>query len=161
MSINRTLNVSVVFNCVHRPDGGYGGTATYSQTGCMPSDMGTLVDSSGNISMDNAAAFDPNLYNESVNIVFTLATPAAITPDNTTTPVVWARANGVGATITVPQGGSASEFQVITSADNPNLLTIVDNDDDSNTYNYKPAVELPAFGNYYISLDPQIVNKPK
>lgn len=161
MAINRTLNVSVVFNCVHRPDGGYGGTASYTQTGCMPSNMGTLVDGNGNISLENTPDFDPNLYNESVDILFTLATPAAITPDNTTTQVVWARVNGVGATITVPQGGSASEFQVITSPSSPNLLTIVDNDDDSNTYNYKPAVELPDLGNYYISLDPQIVNKPK
>ena len=41
-----------------------------------------------------------------------------------------------------------------------NLLTITDKDDDSNTYNYKPAVELPALNNYYISLDPRIINKP-
>jgi hypothetical protein len=160
MPSNRTLYVSVTFNCVHNPDGSYGGTATYAQTGSEPADMGVLVDSDGSIHLDRAQAFDHNLYNENVDIVFNLASPATITPDNTTTQVVWATVYGVGATITVPEGGSATEFVVTPSPTNPNLLTITDKDDDSNTYNYKPAVELPALNNYYISLDPKIVNKP-
>ena len=156
MPVNRTVNVSVVFNCVQNGANDFGGSATYSQTGSTPADLGTVVDSQGNIDMQQAAAYDPSLYNDSVDFVFTLA------PQSTgyVTQVVWASHYGVGATIVVPQGGNASEFVVQQSPATPQQLTIIDNDDDSNTYNYKPAVELPAYNNYYISLDPRIVNKP-
>ncbi|AKC87005.1 hypothetical protein WQ53_09855 [Pseudoxanthomonas suwonensis] len=156
MPVNRTVNVSVVFNCVQNGANDFGGSATYTQSSSTPSDLGNVVDSNGNIDLRQASAYDPSQYNDSVDFVFTLA------PQSTgyVTPVVWASRNGAGATIVVPQGGNAQEFQVEQSSATPQLLTIVDNDDDSNTYNYKPAVELPNFDHYYISLDPRIVNKP-
>ena len=161
MTINRTLNVAVTFNCTHDAKAGsYGGTATYAQTSCDPSDMGNLVDDKGNIKLDNAKRYDPTVYNQAVDIVLTLATPANVSPDGTTTPVRWALANGGGVTIQAPRGGSASEIAVTVAPGNPNVLTLVDKDDDSQEYQYKPAVELTAVNNYYISLDPKIVNRP-
>jgi hypothetical protein len=160
MTINRTLNVAVTFNCTHdAKQGSYGGDATYAQTSCDPGNMGNLVDSKGNIKLDNAAHYDPAVYNQAVDIVLTLATPANVSPDGTTTPVRWALANGGGVTIQAPRGGTASEIAVTASGD-PNVLTLIDKDDDSKEYQYKPAVELTAVGNYYISLDPKIVNRP-
>ena len=155
MTISRTLNVQVTFNCIPRGDRDFGGTASYLQTGSTP-DMGAIVDSGGTIRLDAAPAYDGAVYNENVDIHFTLQS----TSTGTVTPVIWARTNGPGMHITVPDGGSASEFNVITYAQDPNLILVQDNDDDSNTYNYKPAVELTAHDNYYISVDPQIVNRP-
>lgn len=155
MTISRTLNVQVTFNCVPRGTSDFGGTASYLLTSSTP-DMGAIVDSSGAIHLDQAPAYDGTIYNENVDIYFTLQSPST----GTATPVIWAKTNGPGMHIDVPGGGSANEFQVITYDQNPNLILVKDSDDDSNTYNYKPAVELTEHGGYYISLDPQIVNRP-
>jgi hypothetical protein len=161
MPVNRTLNVGVTFNCTHDAGkGSFGGTATYAQTGCTPPDMGSLVDADGTIHLDRANTYDGTKYNQNVDIVMTLATPCTVTPDNTTLPVVWASVHGAGVTIKVPKTGSGTEFAVVPSARNPNVLTIQDKDDDANTYDYKPAVELPTIDNYYITLDPKIINRP-
>lgn len=159
MPVSRTLNIDVTFHCTHNPDGSFGGSATYAQNSSTPN-MGNVVDADGTINLDRAAAFDHSAYTENVDIYFTLAPQAAVTPDNTTTPVEWATQNGVGMHITVPNGGSATEFEVHTIAGQPNKLLVKDKDDDSNVYNYKPAVELTAHGRYFISLDPRIVNRP-
>lgn len=119
--------------------------------------MGAIVDSNGGIHLDQAPASDASIYNENVDIYFTLQSPSS----GTATPVIWARTNGPGMHIDVPGGGSASELQVITYDQKPNLILVKDSDDDSNTYNYKPAVELIEHDSYYISLDPQIVNRPR
>lgn len=160
MTVPRTLNINVVFNCTHNAsDNTFGGSASYAQTGSTP-EMGRVVDTDGTIHLDRAAAFDPSVYSENVDIYFTLATPAVVMPDSVTTPVEWASRYGQGMHVTVPDGGSSSEFQVQAVAGQPNVVLIKDNDDDSNTYNYKPAVELTEHGHYYITLDPKIFNKP-
>lgn len=159
MPINRTLSIQVTFACTHISANEYGGTASYVQTSSVP-DLGDVVTSDGTINFNLTAGFDPTEYNESVDISFTLATPANVSPDGTTTPVVWASVHGAGMKVTAPGGGSNNEMVVQTVPGNRNLILIIDNDDDSNTYTYKPAVELPAVNNYYISLDPQIVNRP-
>ncbi len=159
MPRNRSLQIAVTFNCTHLPNGEYGGTATYAQSACDPPDMGNLVDADGTIHLDRAAAYDANAYTQNVDLQFTLASPAQVTPDNTTLPVNWATHTGPGVTIVAPPGSNGSEFQVVASPGNPNVIDVIDRDDDSNVYNYKPAVELPTVNNYYISLDPQIVNR--
>ena len=160
MTVARTLNINVAFHCTHdASDNTFGGTASYAQAGSTP-EMGNVVDSDGTIHLDRAAAFDPHAYSENVDIYFTLATPAVVMPGGTTTPVQWATVYGQGMHVTVPDGGSSNEFQVQAVAGQPNVILIKDNDDDSNTYNYKPAVELTDHAHYYISLDPKIVNRP-
>jgi hypothetical protein len=47
----------------------------------------------------------------------------------------------------------------VAGSNNMSIL-LTDNDDDSNTYSYKPAIIIPALNNYYISLDPKIINRP-
>lgn len=158
--VNRSLSIAVTFNCTHdASNNSYGGTATYAQIGSNP-DLGQVVDSDGTIHLDRAPA-PPAGFNDNVDISFMLNTPANITPDITTTPVVWARVYGAGMTIH-PRGGlgTSGEFNVVTYPNDPNLILVQDKDDDSNTYDYKPAVELPQIGNYFISLDPKIVNRP-
>lgn len=161
MSENRKLYVTVTFNCTENSDGSFGGGATYTQTDSTP-DMGTIVDANGAIRFDNAPAV-PAGYNQNVDIEFTLVTPCNVTPGNSTLQVAWATQYGAGMTVTKSDGSAQTEMSVIFDPASPNVITIEDKDDDSNTYNYKPAVELirPGLNNYYISLDPQIVNRPR
>lgn len=161
MTANRRLDIEVTFNCTHNAaEGSFGGGATYRQTGSMP-DMGSVVDADGSIHLDRAASFDSSVFNNNVDVYLTLVSPANVSPDNTTTPIAWATQYGQGVTLHPPEGGgTAGEFSVETVPGNPNQILIRDKDDDSNTYRYKPAVELLEHGHYYISLDPPIVNRP-
>jgi hypothetical protein len=156
--VNRSLTVVVTFNCTHDASNNtYGGSATYAQASSFP-ELGPVVDSDGSIHLDRAPA-PPAGFSENVDIFFVLNSPATVTPDNTTLPVVWASVHGVGVSIHPHGLGTSGEFTVVTTS-NPNVILVQDEDDDSNTYDYKPAVELPSVGNYYISLDPKIVNRP-
>lgn len=158
MPVNRTLNVAVSFHGTHNSaDGSYGGTATYAQTGSTP-DLGQIVDANGAIHLDQAPD-PPEGYNQNVDIIFTLGPTCVISPDSTVAGVTWASVNGPAMVIEVPEGGSNAEFVVVRTA--PNVITIQDKDDDSNTYNYKPFVELTSLNNYRIGVDPTIVNRPK
>lgn len=159
MPVNRTLNITVTFHGTHDPsDNSYGGSATYAQTGSTP-DLGQIVDTNGAIHFDRAPN-PPEGFNQNVDIYFTLATPCTISPEGNSVPVAWATVYGPGMTITVPAGGKATEFNVVTDTNQPNLILVQDKDDDANTYNYKPFVELTSLGHYRIGLDPQIVNRP-
>ena len=160
MPKNRKLDITVTFACTHNADGSFGGGATYSQTNSEP-ELGNIVDADGTIHFDNAPR-TPADYNNNVDITFTLATPCSVSPDGTTLDIAWATQYGAGMTVTDQNGNATDEMSVIFDASQPNVITIADKDDDSNTYNYKPAVELIRAGqnNYYISLDPRIVNRP-
>jgi hypothetical protein len=153
MTTNRQLNVAVTFNCVPTGPSDFGGSASYVQTGSTP-DMGNVVDADGSIHLERAASYDESVYSKNVDIEFTLATPST----GTVTPIAWATSNGVGIYIQ-PSGNSASEFTVVPDPTNPNRIVVEDKDDDTNTYNYKPAVELTEHNHYFISMDPQIVNR--
>ena len=158
MPVNRKLNITVTFSCTKNGENDFGGGATYTQTGSTPS-MGNIVDADGKIHFENIT--HDNNYNQNVDIEFTLASPCSVS-DGTTIPVAWDTQNGTGMTIQVPEGGKQDEMSVVVDPNNPNLITIKDKDNDSNEYNYKPALELirPGLPNYYISLDPKIVNRP-
>jgi hypothetical protein len=159
MTVNRKLEISVTFSVTDAEGGGFGGTAVYAQTGSTP-DMGQIVDADGTIHLDRASAYDSSQYNQNVDLVFTLASP---TSGAHSFDVAWATKYGAGMTIEVPEGGSSSEMAVLTNEAYPNRIIVEDKDDDSNIYNYKPAIELirPGHDRYYISLEPQIVNRPR
>lgn len=161
MPQNRKLDITVVFSCTRNADGSFGGGATYTQAGSTP-DMGNIVDADGQIHFDRATG-DAEGYNNNVDITFTLETPCTVTPGNTTLDIAWATQYGPGMKVTDEQGNPTSEMSVQFDPNQPNVITILDKDDDSNTYHYKPAVELIREGlnNYYISLDPKIVNRPR
>ncbi len=160
MPQNRKLAITVTFSCTHHADGSFGGGATYTQTGSTP-DMGSIVDANGKIDFDKAPD-TPAGYNDNVDITFTLETPCSVSPDNTTLDIAWATQYGPGMKVTDEDGNDTNEMSVAFDPAHPNVITVLDKDDDSNTYNYKPAVELirPGLNNYYISLDPKIVNRP-
>ncbi|MBL37208.1 MAG: hypothetical protein CMP07_02245 [Xanthomonadales bacterium] len=160
MSVNRKLYITVTFACTQNADGSFGGGATYTQTGSTP-DMGTIVDSIGAIHFDQAPAA-PEGYNDNVDIEFTLASPCTVSPGNAQLDIAWATQYGSGMTVEKMDGTTTTEMSVVFDPSSPNVITIMDKDDDNNTYRYKPAVELvrPGLNNYYISLDPQITNRP-
>lgn len=140
-------------------DGGFGGGATYSHRSSLP-DMSAALDADGSIHLDRVDDFDASEYNNNVDLVFFLQTP---TSGAHSFEVQWATQYGAGMTVTVPDGGTESEMEVAFDPGQPQTIVIKDKDDDSNTYHYKPAIELvrPGKNNYYISLDPQIVNRPR
>lgn len=161
MPQNRKLDITVEFDCIHNAaDDSFGGGATYRQTNSTP-DMGTIVDANGKIDFAKATG-EAEGFNNNVDITFTLETPCSVSPDNTTLNVAWATQYGPGMKVTDEHGNDTNEMSVQFDPSQPNVITILDKDDDTNTYNYKPAVELirPGHNNYYISLDPKIVNRP-
>lgn len=155
---NRSLNVTVNFTGTQANDGSYGGTATYTQTQSAPP-MSGLVDINGNINLDNMPG--NSTYNWAIGINFTLN--AVVTDRNgNNVPCTWANNIAQACAITGP-GGSAANGMVVTVPDTTHL-TIADANNDLNkskadrTYTYKLGVMLPTENNYFISLDPTIIN---
>ena len=159
MTINRKLTISVEFSVTDTGQGSFGGSATYTQTGSTP-DMGQIVKPDGTIEFDKAPDYDDQVYKQNIDIEFTLVTPCV---GAHSFKVAWATVYGAGMTISPPENGTIGEMTVVTNPSNPNLISILDKDDDSNIYNYKPAVEIIRDGlpNYFIGLDPRIVNRPR
>lgn len=161
---NRTLTITVTFNCVHNTDGSYGGNASYALTASTPV-AGDIVGADGTINVNNMPQYNPRMYRADVDITFVLASPCNVHTGSVTGPIegtlncVWASVHGVPITITAAGGGATPEFTVM-AVTNPNVLHVIDEDNDTNTYNYCLAVELPTLNNYYIQIDPQIVNGP-
>jgi hypothetical protein len=123
--------------------------------------MGNIVDSDGTIHLDNALDYNSNDYSQNVDLEFTLATPCVGAHSFN---VAWATQYAAGMTVHPPEnGGTSGEMSVIFNANNPNVITIEDKDDDNNVYNYKPAIEIIRSGlnNYKIGLDPRIVNRSR
>ena len=156
---NRILNINVEFSVTDVGEDGFGGAAAYTHRSSSP-DMSSALDPDGSIHLDRVNDFDTSEYNENVDLVFFLQTP---TSGAHSFDVVWATQYGAGMTVEVPDGGTGSEMEVAFDSGQPQTIVIKDKDDDSNTYHYKPAIELvrPGKNNYYISLDPQIVNRPR
>ena len=167
MTINRKINIAVTFSVTDTSAGNFGGGATYVQTSSIPN-MGNIIDSNGQINLDHALPYDSAVYNQNVDLEFTLATPCIGAHSFN---VAWATEHGPGMTIQAPTQGKNeqeqirenNEMTVIFDSKRPNIITVEDKDDDSNVYNYKPALEIirPGSSNYYISLDPRIVNRPR
>lgn len=167
MAVNRSLQVSMVFSGYYDangPDGaGYYGSATYTQTGSTP-DMPGLIDSDGSIHLDRAPSFDHNQYNENIDITFNLS-GSATSQGGDTLAIAWPSAIGNGVSQSAMQTWDSNNQPTseITASFVPGdsmAVLLSDKDDDSNTYSYKPAIVIPSQNNYYISLDPRIVNKP-
>lgn len=118
----------------------------------MPS--GTyLTDTSGDIDF-TSMPFDPTQYNENVDITFTLIPTVTDMHGNPVT-CRWATPVTRACAITPAN----NEMSVSYIGDGSTGLLLDDNDNDNNTYTYKLGVMLPDFSDYFISLDPQIVNR--
>ncbi|MCY7399057.1 MAG: hypothetical protein LH466_09520 [Sphingomonas bacterium] len=160
MPSNRSLNISVNFTGTQANDGSYGGTVTYTQTQSSPP-MPGLVDINGNINLDNLPG--NSQYNWAIGMNFTLN--ATVTDRNgNTVPCAWAdnSPGHLACAITGPGGGAANGMTV--SPPSSTQLSIADANNDQRksktdrTYTYKLGVMLPSVNNYFISLDPTIIN---
>lgn len=167
-----------------RPDGtklpaGYYGSATYTQlpTLTLP-DMPNAIDSDGTI---NLPGVEPNSgWNEACDIVFVIDGSSGVRlkdadPNAPLSPVTWAHelsndlaksAMLCGTRIESPPGSGF--YNIIpnplmttswTSSDKIGIM-LDDSDPSGNTYYYRPAIIIPAAGDYYISIDPGITIRP-
>lgn len=162
MPSNRSLNITVNFTGTQANDGSYGGTVTYTQTQSSPP-MNGVVDVNGNINLGNLPG--NSQYNWAIGMNFTLN--AVVTDRNgNNVPCTWANTLGQACAITGPGGGAANGMTV--SQSSPTQLSIANANNDQNkpttgdrTYTYKLGVMLPSVNNYFISLDPTIINTGK
>jgi hypothetical protein len=167
MPQDRTLSIRCTFNGFYRPsDGGYGGTMSYAIVASNP-DMGDIVAPSGQIDIDKAPAFDPNQFQKRVDITFTLAGGCTL-QDGTVVPVSWAPnlSGDQGAMVLMDVDGDGKPTTPASTADveakwvsgNPGQIEVDDKNEDKNYY-FKPGIVVPALNNYYISVDPPLVNR--
>lgn len=155
---NRSLNVTVNFVGTQASDGSYGGTATYTQTQSAPP-MPGVVDVNGNINLDNLPG-NSNYY-WAIGINFTLN---AVVTDRNGNAVLctWANNLAQACAITGPHGTAPTGMVV--SVPDTTHLTIANANNDlrkpkaDRTYTYKLGVMLPMVNDYFISLDPTIIN---
>lgn len=164
---DRTLQILCTFTGTYNPsDGSYGGTMSYAVTGSNP-DMGNIVAATGEIDIDNAPTYDPTQFNAQVDITFTLAGGCTL-QDGTVVPVTWAPnlSGDQGAMVlmdvdqngnpTVPASTDDVEAKWVTG--NPAQIEVDDKNENQNYY-YRPGIVVPALDNYYISVDPPLVNR--
>ncbi len=169
MPQDRTLSIRCTFNGFYRPsDGGYGGTMSYAivDVGTNPA-MGNIVASTGQIDIDQAPAFDPNQFNKRVDITFTLAGGCTL-QNGSVVPVSWASdlsgEQGAMVLMDVDQNGgpttpaSTADVEAKWVSGNPSQIEVDDKNEDKNYY-YRPGIVVPALNNYYISVDPPLVNR--
>ena len=169
MPRDRTLAITCTFSGFYRPsDGGYGGTMSYAITGSDP-DMGNIVAPTGEIDIDNAPAFDPSVYNATVDITFTLAGGCTL-QNGTVVPVQWAPqlSGDEGAMVLMDVDGNGNPTTPASSSDveakwvtgNPAQIE-VDDKNESKNYYFRPGIVVPDLNNYYISVDPPLVNRQR
>jgi hypothetical protein len=158
MPSNRSLNVTVNFIGRQANDNSYGGTVTYTQNPGTPP-MPGVVDSNGNINLDNMPGNSE--FNAAVGMNFTLN--AVVTDRNgNNVPCIWAHPITKACVITGPGGVPTNMIPTVTD---PLHLTIANPNHDGTkpkvadrTYTYKLGVMLPTVGDYFIGLDPTIIN---
>jgi hypothetical protein len=166
MPQDRELAITCTFNGFYRPsDGGYGGTMSYVVTGSVPP-MGDIVAPTGEIDVYNALPYDPALFNARVDIRFTLAGGCTL-ENGTVVPVQWAPNlsgdQGAMVLMDVDQHGnpttvaSPDDVEATWGAD-AGVIFVDDKNEDKNYY-FRPGIVVPSLNNYYISVDPPLVNR--
>lgn len=166
---DRTMQILCTFNGYYWPEkNGYGGTMSYSLTGCDP-DMGDIVAPTGRIDIDNAPDYDHDKYHARVDITFSLAGGCTL-QDGTRVPVTWAPSlsgdQGAMVLLNVDQDGKptdpahADDVEAIWVSDDHLQIEVDDKNEDKNYY-FRPGIVVPALNNYYISVDPPLVNRSR
>ena len=160
MPTNRSLNITVNFTGTQANDGSYGGTATYTQTQSSPP-MNGVVDVNGNINLDNLPG--NSSYNWAIGINFTLNAVVTDRAGNNV-PCVWATPVSKACAVYASDGSPATNMVVSRDPNVPTYMTMANPNNDQSkpkanrTYSYKPGVMLPTVNNYFISLDPTMIN---
>lgn len=159
--MSNTVNVQVTVFAYPTGPNDYGAIAFYSQTGLMVggSNSGdTIVAQNGNIDLTSL----PAGHQKEMDIILSLV-GACLKSDGTFAPISWCQ--------TMDQNSHSSAVFIADSNGNPTTqitaswndsgqtqIKLDDQDNDSNTYSFKPAIVLPWNNNYFISLDPVIRN---
>lgn len=157
---NRALNVTVNFTSTEDANGNYGGPVTFTQTPSSPP-MNGVVDINGNINLDNLPG--NSNYNWAIGINFTLNANVKDRNGNNV-PCVWATPISKACSVYAPDGSPAINMVVSRDPNTPTFMTIANPNNDQSkskanrTYTYKPGVMLPTVNNYFIGLDPMMIN---
>ena len=149
MAIDRTLALNVYVIGQQYKNSEFGATAAYIQTSANPPIVDMVNFWNGNIDFSGQPV-DPNLTSD-VDITFTLI-PLMFDMNGSPVHCVWA--TPIDKAIAITPVSNDMKARML----NPMQIFLDDNDKVANTYTYKLGVMLPAYNNYFISLDPQIVN---
>lgn len=159
--MSNTLNVQVTVFAYPTGPSDYGAIAFYSQTGLKlgGSDSGTgIVGQNGNIDLTPL----PQGQQKEIDIVLSLV-GACLKSDGTFGPITWCQTmnqNSQSSAVYVTDANGNATTQITASWNDTGQTQILldDQDKDSNSYIFKPAIVLPWANNYFISLDPVIRN---
>jgi hypothetical protein len=171
MPQDRTLTIGCTFNGTYNSgDNSYGGTMTYRYISATPS-MPGVVQSTGEIDITNAPAFDPNEFHKRVDITFVLEGGGVNAPNGTWVPASWAPDlsgdQGAMVLMDVDQNGNPSgpahsdDVEAKWVEGSPTEIEVDDKNEDKNYY-FRPGVvlQVPGYSSpYFISVDPPLVNK--
>ena len=149
----------------------YGGHVSYRLTASLPDnpDMAHLVEPDGTIDISNWGNPDPSVWNNAVDIIFSLDANCTLKDGVTMVPAIWSPSmnnstdpNAYPAMLLLETDkvtpASTNEVEASWVAGSGNTQIIVDDKDESKNYYYRPAVVIPALNNYYISCDPGLRN---
>jgi hypothetical protein len=159
--VSNQLNIQVTVFAYPTSSTDYGAIAFYSQTGLQVgggSNGTIIVASNGNIDLTPL----PSGHQKETDIVLSLV-GACLKSDGTFGAIAWAPTmdqNSQSSAVFIADANGNPTTQ-ITASWNDNAHTQIlldDQDNDSNTYSFKPAIVLPWNNNYFISLDPVIKN---
>lgn len=171
---DRTITMTCTPTLVWHPDGSIGATVVFTQNAGAPPEMMGRVGSDGSINLTNMP-HNP-AYSDNVDVTIMLDTSQLVTQDGSQ-PVAgrWAQANeysgtgpvtGFGWFCGTDANGNYTSATPITipgmafiRANDLELLLDDDTPDNAPAYAYALGLVLPAYSNYYITIDPRITNK--
>lgn len=159
--MSNTVNIQVTVFAYPTGASDYGAIAFYSQTGLMlgGSNSGSnIVGQNGNIDLTSL----PRGQQQEMDIILTLV-GACLKSDGTFAPITWCQTmdqNSRSSAVLITDANGNPTTQIIASWNDSGHTQILldDQDNDSNSYTFKPAIVLPWNNNYFISLDPVIRN---
>lgn len=159
--MSNQLNVQVTVFAFPTTTGNYGAVAFYSQTGLQVgggSNNTIIVASNGNIDLTPL----PSGHQKETDIVLSLV-GTCLKPDGTFGTIAWAPTmdqNSHSSAVFIADASGNPTTQIVASWNDTGQTQIKldDQDNDNNSYSFKPAIVLPWYNNYFISLDPVIKN---
>jgi hypothetical protein len=152
MPQDRTLNVDVYVIGQQDAKGDFGAQVAYIQTNSNPFVPNMVNFRTGDLNF-TAIGSNPN-FTRNIDITFTLK-PFMFDQSGNPVQAVWATPLDKAVSLTGPNGPVKS---IVPSYVNQMKLLLDSQNKASMVYTYKLGFMLPAYGNYFISLDPRIEN---
>jgi hypothetical protein len=152
MPIDRTLNIDVYVIGQQDAKGDFGAQVAYIQTSANPPIPNMVNFRTGDLDFTRIGS-NPN-FTRAIDITFTLK-PFMFDQLGNPVQATWATPLSKAVALTGPNGPVKS---IVPSYVNAMKLLLDSQNKQSMTYTYKLGFMLPAYGNYFISLDPKIEN---